>query len=305
MTVPLDSDVLRLKNDVQIPALGFGTYLISENQVEGALDTAISAGYRHVDTAEAYENEKGVGRALAKAFTAGLRRDDMFVTTKLFPGNPDWGLPAKNFGTTTISLDNSLDRLGLDYVDLYLIHSPMTPSERINQWRGLVELRDQGKARAIGVSNYSKIHIEEIRAAGLPLPEVNQIELHPWSQKRELVKYLRENSICVVAYSSLVPLDTWRTAAGHDSAKTQQMRVSDGTLEKIAKKYQVGEARVLLRWGVQQGFAVLPKSTVNNRIFENADLFSFSLDEADMADLAGMERGTAVAWSMGDPIRLP
>ena len=305
MSTPLDSAFVRLRDDLQIPAVGFGTYLISDEAVTGALSTALAAGYRHVDTAEAYQNEEGVGRALRAAMDGGMRREELFVTTKLFPGNPAWGVPAKTFDTTIASLDASLDRLGLDHVDLYLIHAPLTPEERVDQWRGLVHLREQGKARAIGVSNFSQVHIEELRAAGLPLPDANQIELHPWSQKRQLVDYLRSNSIGVIAYSSLVPLSTWRTGEGQDSAKTDEMRAAgeapDSPFAAMARKHGVSEAQVLLRWGVQQGYAVLPKSTNPKRIVQNADLFSFSLDDQDMASIAQMDRGTAVAWAIGDP----
>jgi 2,5-diketo-D-gluconate reductase A len=305
VTTPLDSAFVHLTDDVQIPAVGFGTYLISNDEVTGAVSTALAAGYRHVDTAEAYQNEEGVGRALRAAMDGGLRREELFVTTKLSPGNPAWGEPAKTFDSTIASLDASLDRLGLDHVDLYLIHAPLAADERVDQWRGLLELREQGKARAIGVSNFSQVHIEELRAAGLPLPDANQIELHPWSQKRQLVDYLRSNSIGVIAYSSLVPLSTWRSAPGQDSAKTDQMRAAgespDSPFAAMARKHGVSEAQVLLRWGVQQGYAVLPKSTNPERIVQNADLFSFSLDDQDMASIAQMDRGTAVAWAIGDP----
>ena len=125
------------------------------------------------------------------------------------------------------SLDGSLERLGLSYVDLYLIHAPFERDQRLAQWRGLVELKRQGKARAIGVSNFSSKHIEELKAAGLPIPVANQIELHPWSQKPDLVRYLHDNAITPIAYSSLVPLSTWRTGKGQDSAKTDQMK-ADG-----------------------------------------------------------------------------
>ncbi len=261
-----------------------------------------------MDTAEVYENEAGVGRAVNAALDAGLGRHELFVTTKLFPGNPTWGAPAKTFETTIMSLDASLERLGLDQVDLYLIHAPLTPDERVDQWRALVDLREQGKARAIGVSNFSQVHIEELLAAGLPRPDANQIELHPWSQKRELVDYLRATGIAPIAYSSLVPLSTWRAAEGHDSAKTGEMQAAseaaDSPFAAMARKYGVTEAQVLLRWGVQQGYAVLPKSTNPERIRQNADLFSFALDDADMAAIAGMDRGGGVAWPNGDPTTL-
>jgi 2,5-diketo-D-gluconate reductase A len=297
--------VITIAHGVHLPAVGFGTYLISNDEVSSAVTTALDAGYRHVDTAEGYENEVGVGRAIGAALDAGLGREDLFVTTKLFPGNPAWGVPAKTFETTHASLDASLGRLGLDHVDLYLIHAPLTPDERVDQWRALVELREQGKTRAIGVSNFSQVHIEELLAAGLPQPDANQIELHPWSQKKELVSYLRATGIAPIAYSSLVPLSTWRVADGHDSAKTSEMQAvseaADSRFAVMAAKHGVTQAQVLLRWGVQQGYAVIPKSTNPLRIRQNADLFSFSLDDEDMAAIAGMDRGAGVAWSVGDP----
>ncbi len=235
------SPVITIADSVQLPVVGFGTYLIGDDEVSDAVTSALDAGYRHVDTAEGYGNEPGVGRAIKAALGAGLRRDELFVTTKLFPGNPAWGVPAKTYQTTIASLDASLKRLGLDYVDLYLIHAPLTPAERVDQWRALVDLREQGKTRAIGVSNFSQVHIEELLAAGLPRPDANQIELHPWSQKQELVNYLRATGITPIAYSSLVPLSTWRTAEGHDSAKTREMQ----TLSEAADSpFAVHDARL-------------------------------------------------------------
>lgn len=300
--------VITIADGVHLPVVGFGTYLISDDEARAAVTAALDAGYRHVDTAEGYRNEVGVGRAVNAALGAGLPRDELFVTTKLFPGNPAWGAPAKTFETTIESLAASLERLGLDRVDLYLIHAPLTPDERVDQWRALVDLREQGKTRAIGVSNFSQVHIEELIAAGLPRPDANQIELHPWSQKRELVAYLRATGIAPIAYSSLVPLSTWRAAEGHDSAKTDEMQAAsesaDSPFAAMARKYRVTEAQVLLRWGVQQGYAVLPKSTNRERIRSNADLFSFALDEEDMAAIAAMDRGAGVAWPTGDPTAL-
>lgn len=167
---------------VEIPYLGFGTYLIASDQVAPAVSEAIRAGYRHIDTAEGYRNESGVGAGIRQALESeGLARGDLFVTTKLWPGNRAWGQTAKTTESTVASLDQSLERLGLGYVDLYLIHAPFEQGQRLAQWRGLVELKRQGKARAIGVSNFSIKHIEELKAAGLSMPAANQIELHPWS----------------------------------------------------------------------------------------------------------------------------
>ena len=300
----------RLTADVEIPYLGFGTYLIANDVVAAVVSEAIRAGYRHIDTAEGYQNESGVGAGIRQALESeGLVRSDLFVTTKLWPGNPAWGQPAKTTASTVTSLNESVERLGLDYVDLYLIHAPFDRDQRLAQWRGLVELKRQGKARAIGVSNFSIQHIEELKAAGLPLPVANQIELHPWSQKPELVRYLNDNAITPIAYSSLVPLSTWRTAKGQDSAKTDQMKAegaqADAPFKVMAKKYGVSEAQVLLRWAIQKGYPVLPKSTNPERIRKNADIFGFNVDDQDMAAIEKMDRGDGVAWTTGDPTKAP
>ena len=239
--------------------------------------------------------------------TLGLARDDVFVTTKLWPGNPAWGDPAKDASATVAALEASLERLRLDHVDLYLIHAPFAGEGRLMQWQALVELRNRGRARAIGVSNYSIDHIREIEQAGLPLPDANQIELHPWSQKPELVSYLQQAGIQAIAYSSLVPLSSWRVAEGQDSAKTEAM-IADGArddspFKALAAKHGVSEAQILLRWALQKGFAVLPKSTNPERVRQNFDLFCFELDPSDMDIIAGLDRGEGVAWAVGDPTR--
>ena len=203
----------KLARDIEIPLLGFGTYLIPDDQVAAAVHEAIRAGYRHIDTAEFYQNERGVGEGIRRGLAeCGLSRADLFVTTKLWPGNAGWGHTPRTTATTIAALDDSLAKLGLDQVDLYLIHAPFDPAQRLDQWRGLLELRETGKARAIGVSNFHITHLEELAAAGLPAPDANQIELHPWSQKPDLVRYLADHQITPIAYSSLVPLSTWRTA---------------------------------------------------------------------------------------------
>jgi 2,5-diketo-D-gluconate reductase A len=299
-----------LTTDIEIPYLGFGTFLIDAGEVAAAVSEAIRAGYRHIDTAEGYQNESGVGAGIKQALESeGLARSDLFVTTKLWPGNPAWGQPAKTTESTVTSLDESLERLALDYVDLYLIHAPFERDQRLAQWRGLIELQRQGKARAIGVSNFSIRHIEELKAAGLPMPAANQIELHPWSQKPELVRYLNGNAITPIAYSSLVPLSTWRTADGHDSAKSDQMKAdgeqADAPFKVMAQKYGVGEAQILLRWAIQKGYPVLPKSTNPDRIRQNADIFGFNIDDEDMAAIEKIDRGDGVAWAMGDPTKAP
>jgi 2,5-diketo-D-gluconate reductase A len=294
---------------VEMPYVGLGTYLIPKDEVAQAVAEAIRAGYRHIDTAEGYGNEAGVGEGIRLAMESeGLARGDIFVTTKLWPGNAAWGQTPKSTEATVASLGESLERLGLDYVDLYLIHAPYEPADRLAQWRGMVELREQGKARAIGVSNFSREHIEALSASGLPLPHANQIELHPWCQRRELTRYLGDNGITAIAYSSLVPLSTWRTAEGHNSAKTEQMQAdsesADSPFKAMAAKYGVSEAQVLLRWAVQNGHPVIPKSTNPERMRVNADIFGFEIDSADMAAIAEMDRGDGVAWAEGDPMQV-
>lgn len=296
---------LSLNAEAKLPLVGFGTYLISNDDAPPVVAEALRAGYRHIDTAEGYRNEAGVGAAIR---ASGLRRDELFVTTKLWPGNAAWGQTPKDSAATIASLDASLERLGLDYVDLYLIHAPFVPADRLAQWAGLVELKRQGKARAIGVSNFSAAHIEQLLAAGLPLPEANQIELHPWSQKPELVGYMAEKGIAPIAYSSLVPLSSWRATPGQSSAKTAEMKAAgaaaDSPFRRMASVHGVSEAQILLRWAVQKGYAVLPKSTDPARIRQNLDLFSFALTDAEMAEIAAMDRGDGVAWAVGDPTRV-
>jgi 2,5-diketo-D-gluconate reductase A len=297
-----------LTPDVAIPYLGFGTYLIPNAEASDAVHAAIVAGYRHIDTAEAYHNEAGVGDGIRRALAAeGLSRRDVFVTTKLWPGNTAWGQTPKTTESTIASLHESLARLGMDHVDLYLIHATFDREQRLAQWRGLVELQQQGKARAIGVSNFDIAHLADLEAAGLPRPAANQIELHPWSQKPALVRQLADKGITPIAYSSLVPLSTWRAAEGQASAKTRAMQADgerpDSPFKAMAAKHGVSEAQVLLRWAIQLGYPVLPKSTKPERMRQNADLFSFALDDADMAAIATMDRGDGVAWSMGDPLK--
>lgn len=298
----------RLTADVSIPYLGFGTFLIPDLEASSAVAEAIRAGYRHIDTAEIYGNEGGVGNGIRQSLgEMGLTRPDIFVTTKLWPGNPVWGELPKTTETTTTSLGQSLERLGLHYVDLYLIHMPADREQFLAQWRGLVALKAEGKARAIGVSNFNITHLKDIEAAGLPKPDANQIELHPWSQKPDLTNYLKTNAITAIAYSSFVPLSTWRSEPGQDSGKTDQMRAdgerTDSPFKRMAAKYEVSEPQILLRWAIQSGYPVLPKSTRRERIQQNADVFSFVLDEEDMASIAEMDRGDGVAWSTGDPTK--
>ncbi|MGA1832763.1 aldo/keto reductase [Rhizobium wenxiniae] len=296
---------LSLNAETEIPFVGFGTYLIPDDQAAEAVRTAIGVGYRHIDTAAGYANEDGVGEGIRAGMKDnGLTRQDIFVTTKLWPGNPEWNEAAKTEEQTGIEAHESLARLGLDHVDLYLIHSPHGGAERLGQWKALQKLKSSGKARAVGVSNYNIAHLEEIRNSSLAMPDANQIELHPWSQKPELIAYMRANNIAPIAYSSLAPLSTWRAEPGQDSAKTNDMKNGDDLLLRTAAKYGVSEAQLLLRWGVQNGYAVLPKSLNRERMLKNLDLDGFSIDESDMAEIRSLDRGDGIAWSIGDPSKI-
>lgn len=291
-----------LNDSTDIPAVGYGTYLVTPEDAPEAIEAAIRIGYRHIDTASGYHNEESVGAGIRAGLQAtGLSRADIFVTGKLWPGNPAWGDVPKTGAETLNECGKSLARLGLDYFDLYLIHAPYGGPERVAQWRALLELQNAGKARSIGVSNYNQSHLEEIRTAGLPMPDANQIELHPWSQKPELLDYMRDHGIAPIAYSSLVPLSTWRTEEGQASAKTEQMKADGEVFVAMARKYGVTEAQLLLRWGVQNGYAVLPKSLNPERMRQNLGLAGFEIDAADMAAMAEMDRGAGVAWATGDP----
>ncbi len=284
------------------PAVGFGTYLMSGEEAENAVRTAIEIGYRHIDTASGYRNEEAVGAGIRSGMqNAGISREDLFVTTKLWPGNPAWGDPPKTGAQTVAECEESLSRLGLDHVDLYLIHAPYGGDKRLEQWQALLDLQQAGKARSVGVSNFNRQHLEEIKAAGLSMPDANQIELHPWSQKPDLIAYMAETGIAPIAYSSLVPLSTWRVEEGQASAKTDEMKADGAAFREMADSYGVSEAQLLLRWGVQNGYAVIPKSLNPERMRQNLDLFSFSISDADMAQMAMMDRGDGVAWATGDP----
>ena len=289
-----------------VPRIGLGTYNMNSEEAEDLSYAAIKHGYRHIDTAAVYRNEDGVGKALKRIFSdTDLNRDDIAISTKLWPGGMVKVDRVKNKEGTIKSLEKSLRNLDLDYVDLYLIHSPHAKEKRIEQWETLLTLQDIGKAKNIGVSNWGINHLEEILDKGLPLPSANQIEIHPWSQKPKLVSYLKEKGIDIIAYSSLVPLSTWRHKDGENSLKTDEMfRDSDdpqSPFKKLATKYEVTEAQVLLKWALQLGYAILPKSIQIERMKKNFDL-EFTISDSDMMLIEQLDRGGSITWEYGDPL---
>ena len=289
-----------------VPRVGLGTYNMSSKEAEDLSYAAIKYGYRHIDTAAVYRNEEGVGKALKKIFSdTDLNRNDIAISTKLWPGGMVKVDRVKNKEGTMKSFEKSLINLNLDYVDLYLIHSPHAKEKRIEQWETLLTLQEIGKATNIGVSNWGINHLEELVQKGLPLPSANQIEIHPWSQKPELVSYLKEKGIDIIAYSSLVPLSTWRHKDGENSLKTDEMykdsEDSNSPFKKLATEYKVTEAQILLKWALQLGYAILPKSIQIERMKNNFDL-EFTISESDMKLIEQLDRGGSVTWEYGDPL---
>jgi len=253
-----------------IPQVGLGVWQAPKGAVtQGAVTAALRHGYRHVDTARIYGNERDVGEAIRKS---DVPRAEVFVTTKLW--NDDQG-----YDPALRAFDASLSRLGLDYVDLYLIHWPVA-GKRNESWRALERVFEEKRARAIGVSNFLVPHLHELLSGAKVAPAVDQIELHPFLQHRETVKLCAEKGIVVEAYSPL----------------TRGQRLGHPVVVEVAKRAGKSEAQVLLRWGIQHGFVVLPKSVNEPRIAENIALFDFTLDPAMMAKLDDLDEGLATGW---------
>jgi 2,5-diketo-D-gluconate reductase A len=260
-----DVPTIRLNNGVEIPQFGFGVFQIDPDETAQAVRTAFEAGYRHIDTAQMYGNEEAVGQAVRES---GLSRDEVFVTTKL--ANDRHGDPEA-------ALDESLKRLGMDHVDLFLIHWPRPQDGRyVETWRGFERLAADGRARAIGVSNFQIPHLERLAAETGTVPAVNQIELHPLFPQADLRAYHRENAIATEAWSPI--------AQGGDL-------LDDPRLGEMAGRHHKSPAQVVLRWHVQLGNIVFPKSVTPSRIAENIDVFDFELSAQDMAVIDGLDAG--------------
>jgi diketogulonate reductase-like aldo/keto reductase len=297
MELAIDSKIT-LNDGHRIPRLGLGVWQTGAGKTcKAAVLAALETGYRHIDTAAAYDNEESVGAAIR---ASGIRREDIFVTTKLW--NSDHGDPEG-------ALDASLRKLKMDYVDLYLIHFPVP--ERRKSWRALEALQRQGKARSIGVSNYTIRHLTELLAEAGTVPAVNQVEFHPYLYQRDLLEFCVGKSIVIEAYSPL----------------THGKRLDDPRLVAIARKYSKAglqlasrwsklplthevsrrfgiksTAQILIRWALQHRLVVLPKSARRGRILEDADVFDFEIGEEDMQLLDRFDENLRTCW---DPTHTP
>jgi 2,5-diketo-D-gluconate reductase A len=259
---------IRLNNGVQIPQFGFGVFQIEPGRTAEAVRMAFDAGYRHIDTAQGYGNEEGVGQAVRES---GLPREEVFVTTKLINNR-------HGHDEAIAALDESLQKLGLDYVDLYLIHWPRPHADRyVETWRAFEKILSDGKTRSIGVSNFQVPHLERLAAETGTVPAVNQIELHPLLQQSQLRDYHREHGIATEAWSPI--------GKGGDLLR-------DERLVSLGDKYGKSPAQIVLRWQIHLDNIVFPKSVTPSRIRENIDVFDFELSDDDMATIGELDAGT-------------
>jgi 2,5-diketo-D-gluconate reductase A len=270
VTTVTEIPLVDLNDGNRIPQLGFGVFQIDESETPEAVRYALEVGYRHIDTAEMYANERGVAEGIR---ASGLDRGDVFVTSKLNNGahRPDDARRA---------FEGTIEALGSDYVDLFLIHWPLPTlydGDFVSTWKVMEEFKGDGRARSIGVSNFQVDHLERLAAETGTVPAVNQVELYPYFQNREVCEYCDEHGIAIEAWSPLA----------------QGEILEDSTIGEIAEKVGRTPAQVVLRWHIQRGFIVFPKSVTPERIRENFSLFDFELDDGDVARIDELDRGEA------------
>ncbi|GAA4715878.1 aldo/keto reductase [Brevibacillus fulvus] len=257
------ADTTVLHNGVKMPWLGLGVWKVTaEGEVEHAVATAIKNGYRSIDTAAVYGNEEGVGRAIQQS---GVAREDLFITTKIW--NSEQG-----YDSTLRAFEESRKKLGLTYVDLYLIHWPVKGKYK-DTWKALEKLYKDGVVRAIGVSNFHVHHLQDLMADCEIVPMVDQVEFHPLLTQRELLQFTKENNIQMEAWSPLM-----------------QGNLDLPLLKELAEKYQKTPAQIVLRWDLQQGVVTIPKSVKEQRIIENSDIFDFELSAEDVEKINGLNQ---------------
>ncbi|MGD1060166.1 MAG: aldo/keto reductase [Methanomassiliicoccales archaeon] len=270
MSLSIDSRY-KLNSGVEMPCLGLGTWKTAPGkETKEACLTALKAGYRLIDTAALYGNEKEVGAAVRDC---GIPREDIFVTTKLW--NSDHG-----YERALQAFDRSIKTLGLDYVDLYLVHWP-GGGWRPETWRAFEKLLKEGKCRAIGVSNFTIRHIQEMDSYATVPPAIDQVELHPYLYQKDLIEFCRARKVQVESYSPL----------------THGNMLEEPALSEIAKKHGKQVAQVLIRWGLQHGLVEIPKAAHRDHIISNIDVFDFELSNGDMESLDSLTRGYRVTWN--------
>lgn len=259
---------LTLNDGNSIPQLGYGVFRVPPEETERAVSEALALGYRHIDTARIYDNEAAVGQAIAKS---GIPREQLFVTTKLWNDRHHGDAPKTAFA-------ESLDRLGVDYVDLYLIHWPVVETgDYVNAWARLVELRNKGRARSVGVSNFLVQHLERAVAETGVVPAVNQIQIHPRYQQREIIEWCASHGTAIEAWG---PLGQGK----YDLAGVP-------AIAEAAASHGVTPAQAVLRWHLQQGRIVFPKSTNADRLRENLDVFGFDLTQSELGGIDAVDPG--------------
>lgn len=257
-------DTITLHNGVEMPAFGLGVYKVEEGtQIEETIQTALDLGYRLIDTASFYENEEGVGHAIRNS---GIPREELFITTKVW--NSEQG-----YDNTLKAFNESMERLGLDYLDLYLVHWPVK-GKYLDTWRALEELYREGRVKAIGVSNFKIHHLNDLLSHANEKPVINQVELHPLLSQVELREFCQQNGITVEAWS---PLSRGRF-------------FDEPMLGKIAEQHGKTTAQVILRWHLQNQIIPIPKSVTPSRLKENADIFDFLLSQKEMEEINGLNK---------------
>jgi len=277
MSLTLESKI-KLRDGNEIPIMGFGTYEIDGEEAYSAVKCALEAGYRHIDSAEWYYNERECGRAILDFCNAsGIPRSAIFYTTKLRSNS--------GYAAAKAAIARSLQVCGLDYIDLYLVHSPIGgPQKRAESWKAVLEAKEAGKIRSAGVSNYGVRHLQEMIDSGVELPAINQVDLHPFMTRTDIVAICQQHGIALEAWAPLV----------------RGYRFKHPSIVALAQKYNKAPAQVLLRYSLQKGYIPLPKSSSPSRIKSNLDVYDFELTPEEMSHLDSLDEGLVTDWDPTD-----
>lgn len=260
---------ITLSDGKKLPVLGFGA--LNQAETKDAIIEALKIGYRQIDGAQMYENEDKCGEAIRES---GIPRENIFATSKIASSHRGHG-----YENVTKGVDESLEKWGLKYLDLFLIHDPLNKEKRLESYKALLDAQTAGKIKSVGVSNYGVKHLEEIKKAGYPLPVVNQIELHPFLQQHEIAAYCKVNNIIIQAYCPII------RGASHPK------------IDAVATKHKKEPAQVLIRWSLQKGYVPLPKSGTPSRILSNTNVFDFELSDEDIASIDELEQNKPCSWN--------